>query len=137
MINDLTENDDKRRHLRLPRPYRVQARELVFPIAKDPLIDSQLSDISKGGLCIESPIHLEPGSRMHISVHIPLLNKFTSGFYKVYENEAEQYFQAIADVSWSRPSSGAYLIGLHFVNFDEQIAEGLDRLINKAFSQMR
>ena len=30
---------NKRRWVRLPRPYRVQARELVFPIAKDPLID--------------------------------------------------------------------------------------------------
>ena len=68
--------DNKRQYLRLPRPYRVQARELVFPIAKDPLIDVNCTDISKGGLCVESRSPLPVGTRLHINVHIPLLNKF-------------------------------------------------------------
>jgi hypothetical protein len=125
--------DDKRQHLRLPRPYRVQARELVFPIAKDPLMDVDCTDISKGGLCVESRSPLPPGTRLHVSVHIPLLNKFSKGFFKVYENDAEQYFQAIADVAWVKARGGSHLMGLRFVNADEELCSALGRLVDDAF----
>ncbi len=128
--------DDKRRWARLPRPYRVQARELVFPIAKDPLIDVACTDISKGGLCVESSSPLPVGTRLHISVHIPLLNKFSSGFFKVYENDAEQYFQAIAEVSWIRRGGPAHLMGLCFVNVDEDLCRALGKLVDKAFQDL-
>ena len=130
------EEDNKRQYLRLPRPYRVQARELVFPIAKDPLIDVACTDISKGGLCVESSSPLPVGTRLHVSVHIPLLNKFSSGFFKVYENDAEQYFQAIADVAWVKPRNGAYLMGLQFVNADEELCKALGKLVDDAFRSM-
>ena len=130
------EDDNKRQYLRLPRPYRVQARELIFPIAKDPLIDSQCNDISKGGLCVESRSPLSVGTRLHVSVHIPLLNKFSSGFLKVYENDAEQYFQAIADVAWVKTHSAAYLLGLQFVNADEELCSALGKLVEHAFHSM-
>ena len=129
--------ENKREYLRLPRPYRVQARELVFPIAKDPLIDTESRDISKGGLCVEADAALPVGTRLHVTVHIPLLNKFHSGFFKVYENDAEQYFQAVADISWSRPSGGKYLLGLTFVNADEEIAEAVNKLVQDAFNGMK
>jgi hypothetical protein len=125
--------ENKRQHLRLPRPYRVQARELVFPIAKSPLLDVNCSDISKGGLCVESEAPLPVGSRLHINVHIPLLNKFSSGFFKVYENDAEQYFQAIADVAWVKASGVMYLMGLRFVNADEGQCRSLGKLVEEAF----
>lgn len=130
------EEDNKRQYLRLPRPYRVQARELVFPIAKDPLIDVNCNDISKGGLCVESASPLPVGTRLHISVHIPLLNKFSSGFFKVYENDAEQYFQAIADVAWVRSRNGVHLMGLQFVNADEELCKALGKLVDDAFRTM-
>ncbi len=130
------EEDNKRQYLRLPRPYRVQARELVFPIAKDPLIDVPCTDISKGGLCVESRSPLPVGTRLHVSVHIPLLNKFSSGFFKVYENDAEQYFQAIADVAWVRSRNGAHLMGLQFVNADEDLCKALGKLVDDAFRSM-
>ncbi|MDL2317434.1 PilZ domain-containing protein [Desulfovibrio sp. OttesenSCG-928-A18] len=128
--------DNKRRYLRLPRPYRVQARELVFPIAKDPLIDTPCNDISKGGLCVESRSPLPVGTRLHVSVHIPLLNKFSSTFFKVYENDAEQYFQAIADVAWVKSSGGSHLMGLQFVNADEDLCTALGKLIDEAFRKL-
>ncbi len=128
--------ENKRQYLRLPRPYRVQARELVFPIAKDPLLDVACNDISKGGLCVESRSPLPVGTRLHITVHIPLLNKFSSGFFKVYENDADQYFQAIADVAWVRASSGMHLMGLRFVNADEEQCRSLGKLVEDAFRTM-
>jgi hypothetical protein len=127
---------DNRKYLRLPRPYRVQARELVFPIARDPLIDASCSNISKGGLCVASPSPLPVGTRLHISVHIPLLNKFSSHFFKVYENDAEQYFNAIADVMWTRDVAEAHLLGLVFINVDEELCEALGKLVDSAFKTM-
>lgn len=124
---------DQRQYLRLPRPYRVQVRELVFPIAKDPLLEGSAHDISKGGLCIESLAPYEKGAIWHVSVHIPLLNKFSTGFFKVYENDAEQYFQAIAEVAWCRKIATGYLIGIQFTNIDEDLSRALERLIDKAF----
>jgi hypothetical protein len=53
---------NKRRWVRLPRPYRVQARELVFPIAKDPLIDGTCNDISKAACASKRPLLL-PSAR--------------------------------------------------------------------------
>lgn len=128
--------ENKRQFLRLPRPYRVQARELVFPIAKDPLLDVNCTDISKGGLCVESRSPLPVGTRLHINVHIPLLNKFSSSFFKVYENDADQYFQAIADVAWIKASGGTHLMGLRFVNVDEDLCTALGKLVEGAFKNM-
>ncbi|MDR2076726.1 MAG: PilZ domain-containing protein [Desulfovibrio sp.] len=128
--------DNKRQYLRLPRPYRVQARELVFPIAKDSLFDTETRDISKGGLCVESDTPLPVGTRLHITVHMPRLNKFSSGFFKVYENDTDQYFQVIADVSWSRAVGGKYLLGLSFINIDEDIAAAVNRLVEDAFKTL-
>ena len=130
------DEENKRRYMRLPRPYRVQARELVFPIAKDPLLDVNCNDISKGGLCVESQSQLPVGTRLHINVHIPLLNKFSSSFFKVYENDAEQYFQAIADVAWVKASGGMHLMGLRFVNADEEQCRSLGKLVEEAFRSM-
>ena len=130
------EDDNKRQYMRLPRPYRVQARELVFPIAKDPLIDVPCTDISKGGLCVESRSPLPVGTRLHVSVHIPLLNKFSSRFFKVYENDAEQYFQAIADVAWVKARNGVHLMGLQFVNADEDLCKALGKLVDDAFRSL-
>ena len=127
------DDENKREFLRLPRPYRVQAREFVFPIAKDPLLDVECNDISKGGICVESNSPLPVGTRLHISVHIPLLNKFSNGFFKVYENDADQYFQAIADVAWVKASGGMHLMGLRFVNADSDLCDALGKLIADAF----
>lgn len=137
MDDDSQKENNQRRYMRLPRPYRVQARELVFPIAKDPLLDAACTDISKGGLCVEARNALPVGTRLHINVHIPLLNKFSSSFFKVYENDADQYFQAIADVAWVKPSGGAFLMGLNFVNADDDLCRALGKLVDDAFRNMK
>jgi hypothetical protein len=114
----------------------VQARKLVFPIGEDPVLDEPGNDISKGGICVESISPLPVGTRLHISVHIPRLNKFSSGFFKVYENDADQYFQTIADVAWVKASGRAHLMGLRFVNADEDLCNALGKLVDEAFRSM-
>ena len=136
LSKEAQDEENKRRYLRLPRPYRVQARELVFPIAKDPLLDVDCNDISTGGLCVEAQLPLPVGTRLHVNVHIPLLNEFADNFFKVHENDAEQYFQAIADVAWVKTSGGMHLMGLRFVNADEEQCRALSKLVEEAFRNM-
>ena len=129
-------SSEKRQYARLPRPYRVQARELVFPIAKQPFLDSGTADISKGGICIESRSPLPEGTRLHLSVHVPLLNKFRSSFLKVYENDAEQTFEAIGEVTWAKAQAGAFLMGVKFLDVDENTVEALGKLIETAMDEI-
>lgn len=127
------ENDENKRHCpRLPRAYRVQARELAFPLAKSPLLDVVCSDIGKGGLCVEFDSPLPVGTRLYVNVHIPLLNKFSNSFFKVYENDADQFFQAIAVVAWVKPVEERYRMGLRFINADQDLCRALGRLVDDA-----
>ncbi len=127
--------DNKRQYVRLSSPYRVQAKELSFPPSKDYLIDSTCYDISKGGVCVFARTSLPIGTRLQVAVHIPLLNKYSSSFFKVYENDADQYFQAIGDIAWVRAKGGQFLMGINFVNTDQTLSSALGRLVDDVISQ--
>lgn len=127
---------NSRKYMRLPKPFSVQARELVFPIARDPMLAVKSNDISRGGICIESEVEFPLGTNLHITVHIPLLNKFSNNFLKIYENDADQRFQTIATVIWVKSQGDKFLVGLRFVDLDDTISEAIDKLINNAFSAM-
>ena len=127
---------NKRVYLRLPRPYPVEVTELAFPIAKQAGIETTCCDISSGGLCVEcTTAPFEVGAKCQLRVRIPMLNKFSPGFFKVYENDAEQYFLALAEVAWIKPARGQYLMGFKFVNVDNNQSQALTKLIEKAFTQ--
>lgn len=123
---------DSRQYFRLPKAYSVEVKELAFPPNKANLIESNVSDISKGGICVQSPKPLENDLTMQVRVNIPMLNKFSKSFLKIYENDADQYFMAIAKTVWCKPSGGQYMIGMEFVNVDETQAQALAALIDKA-----
>jgi c-di-GMP-binding flagellar brake protein YcgR len=123
---------DNRQTIRLPKSYSVEVKELAFPMTGSSTIRSTVNDISSGGICIESPRSLANGLTMQVRVNIPTLNKYSSGFFKVYENDAEQYLIAIARTVWCKPGGGRYLVGMEFVNVDETQARALTALIDKA-----
>ena len=121
-----------RQYQRLPRPYRVEAKLLQFPISPSPVINAPCYDISAGGLCVECPKALNIGDLMQIRVHVPRLNKFSPSFFKAYENDTDQYVQCIGKVAWVRPVSGKHLIGLNFTDIDPDQRKALKGLIQKA-----
>jgi c-di-GMP-binding flagellar brake protein YcgR len=129
MIDNTVEG---RQYYRLPKSFNVEVKELSFPMTDANTIRSNVNDISKGGICIESPRALQDGMTMQVRVHIPMLNKFSKSFLKIYENDAEQYFIAIAKTIWCKPSAGKYMVGMEFVNVDETQAHALAALIDKA-----
>ncbi len=133
----MTENamDNRRRFVRLPKGYSVEINEFKFPITNQERVSATCSDISTGGVCLESPEAFEPGARLQVRVNIPRLNKFMPGFFKVYENDAEQYLQAIAEVAWSEPVPGGHQVGLRFIDLDPDTTRALTGLIKKALAE--
>ncbi len=133
MSEDMTDN--RRQFVRLPKGYSVELNELKFPMSVEDSFPATCADISSGGVCVESPEALEPGLRLQVKVHIPRLNKFMPGFFKTYENDAEQYLQAIAEVAWSEPLPAGYQVGLRFLDLDSDTERALNGLIDKALAE--
>jgi c-di-GMP-binding flagellar brake protein YcgR len=124
---------NKRRHSRLSRTFSVEVDELTFPVRREKTVETKCYDISEGGLSIDSPRPFITGEKIQVKINIPLLNKFSPGFFKVYENDADQYFLAIAEIMWCKMKAGRYLVGMRYINVDESQASALSGFINKAF----
>lgn len=128
------EDADKRVYQRLPRTYPVEVLKLDFPMPKRG-VQTTCCDISTGGICVEaSSTPFGMGDTCQLRVLIPMLNKFSKGFFKVYENDAEQYFTALAEVAWIKPLPGQFLIGFKFVNVHKDQLVALEKLIERAFA---
>ncbi len=127
--------DNRRQFVRLPKGYSVEINEFKFPITSQQRVTATCADISTGGVCVEAPVPFALNARLQVRVRIPLLNKFMPGFFKAYENDADQYLQAIAEVAWSEPISGGYQVGLRFIDLDPDTTKALTGLINKALRE--
>lgn len=124
--------EEKRAFTRLPRGFHLEVRELLFPMNDQPRFESTCHDISPGGLCFQSSRRFNVGDKLQVRVHIPTLNKFSPGFYKVHENDAEQYLGAIVEVSWVEQGEAGYMTGLRFVDADDDACHALSGLIHKS-----
>lgn len=126
------EVEEKRTALRVPKPYQVEIKHLTFPMVQEAFLETTCSDISAGGLCVEAAKALEKGDKCQVRIRIPRLNKFSDAFFKVHENDSEQYLMALAEVAWVRPSGGTYLMGFRFVDADQDALNALERMIEKS-----
>lgn len=127
---------EQRVYKRLPKTYPVEVIKLAFPMPPKGM-ETKCCDISKGGICVEAPkADIAIGDTCQVKVLIPMLNKFSSGFFKVYENDAEQYFMALAEVAWIKPIPGQFLMGFKFVNVHSDQMAALERLIERAFANV-
>ncbi len=129
------EDVEKRVYRRLPKTYPVEVIKLDFPMPKEG-VKTRCCDISMGGVCVESgEIPFEVGDPCQLKILIPLLNKYSPGFFKVYENDAEQYFIALSELAWIKPAGGQFLVGFKFVNVHSDQQKALAKLIERAFAQ--
>lgn len=128
--------DNRRHHTRLPYQYRVQTRKQVFPIVRDSLIDASGKDISKGGLCVESPVPLSVGTRLQVRVYAPLPCAVGEKDAALRKDDAEQYFDAEVVVAWVKAKDEDHIVGLRFVDVDEELRVALDCLVEEASRDM-
>lgn len=119
---------EQRKFSRLPKNYYIQFKRLQFPMSSESFAEARISDISAGGICVEAAKTFSQGDRLQIRIHVPRLNKFMPGFFKFYENDAEQYINAIAEVAWMEND----LMGLSFVDLDQDVVRAIQGLIKDA-----
>lgn len=126
--------DDKRRDCRLEKNFRVEIREFRFPLAKQPSFEVKCTDISVGGMSLECRRKFEAGDKLQVKIFIPSLNKYHPGFFKVFESDAGQFLQAIAEVVRVDdvvPFS-LYQLGIRFLDIDHDDWNALRNFISKA-----
>ena len=127
----MTRPEEKRRHARLPKNYRVELCEFIFPITRQPRIEVSCVDIGVGGLAVECPRRFELKSKLQVKVFIPRLNKYHPGFFKVFESDVRQHLQAVAQVAWvvEKTAFSRYAMGLEFLDVYEDDWQALRTMI--------
>ena len=125
-------DNEQRKYNRLPKNYRVEFKEFKFPTTHQAYHESRVVDISAGGVCVEAKTTFSTGTKVQVRVHVPRLNKFMPGFFKYYENDADQFINAIAEVAWVEPAGGRYLMGFRFLDLDPDIVRAIQGLISDA-----
>ncbi len=111
--------DERREFTRLPKSFRVEIRKLAFPLHAHPAQIVESVDISSGGLRVTARGSFEPGDKVQVRIFIASLNKFHPGFLKVFESDVDQSLQAIGEVVRVDRSAGGAMLGIKFVNVDQ------------------
>jgi c-di-GMP-binding flagellar brake protein YcgR len=120
---------DRRQYVRLEKPFTVTMQLFDFPPSGEE-VETVCRNISAGGMLLESPRGVFPGSMVKATIHIPMLNKFHPGFFKVFENDLDQNLIALAEVVRSQElSQEAHVLGLKFVDVYEDDWKALHNLI--------
>jgi len=123
--------NDRRKFVRLPKNYKVEICELVFPLSRQKWYRLECVDISAGGLRIRSPQKFSPGQKVQVKIFIPRLNKFHPSFFKVFESDVGQYLQAVAEVGWVKEvlPLTRYELGLRFIDIYDDDWRALHNMI--------
>jgi c-di-GMP-binding flagellar brake protein YcgR len=120
---------DRRQYVRLEKPFTVSIKLFDFPPSEE-VVEAVCRNISAGGMLLESPRGVLQGSMVKATIHIPKLNKFHPGFFKVFENDFDQNLVALAEVIRSHELSGeVHELGLKFVDVYEDDWKALHNLI--------
>lgn len=129
----MSEND-KRRDFRLPKNFRVEIKEFKFPLARQPRFEVSCADISAGGMMLECRTKFEPGTKLQVKIFIPSFNKYHPGFFKVFESDAGQFLQAIAEVVHVKDvvPLTSYTLGIKFLDVDYDDWQALRNFITKS-----
>ncbi len=125
------EDQNRREYVRIPKKYRVEVQEFVFPLKRQKKTVVECADISAGGLKINCNQRFTNGEKVQVKVFIPSFNKYHPGFFKVFESDLGQFLQAVAEVAWVREQIPmvSYEIGLKFVDVYEDDWNALRKMI--------
>ena len=128
----MSAQDERRKFTRLPKNYKVEIRELTFPLNKD-WLPLKCVDISAGGLRLVTSCKFSPGQRLQVKIYIPGLNKFHPSFFKVFESDVGQSLEAVAEVAWVKEilPLAKYELGLRFVDVYEDDWRALHNMIKR------
>ena len=134
MTQDKNGGAERRTEIRIPKSYRVEICEFKYPTNRQKCYEVQTADVSAGGLKVDAPVRFDKGAKVLVKIFIPSLNKYHPSFFKVFESDVGQYFQAISEVVWveDRIPLLSYLLGLRFNDYDQDDWTALRNLISKS-----
>lgn len=114
----MTERTNRRKHERVPKAYRLELQELVFPLHQQSKISATCEDVSAGGLSVVTRRKFAVGDKVQVRLYMARLNKFHPGFFKVFESDVDQSLQAVAEVVRvdERIPFTSYCLGLRFTD---------------------
>lgn len=114
----MSSEHERRKHSRLPKSYRLELAEFVFPLNQQPRIRAACEDVSAGGLSVVVDRRFQVGDKVQVRLHMARLNKFHPGFFKVFESDVDQTLQAVAEVVRvdERIPLTRYCLGLRFTD---------------------
>jgi c-di-GMP-binding flagellar brake protein YcgR len=130
---------EKRDHQRLRKPFQVEIRLFAFPVQSQPTIEVHSVDISGGGLLLHCSRKFAVGDKLQVTIHIPSLNKFHPGFFKVFESDLGQSLTAVAEVVRIEEIVPLrdYALGLKFLDVYEDDWKALENMIRKELRKLR
>ena len=125
--------EEKRAHVRLSKPFEVRIRPFVFPLQRQPASQVHSVDISAGGFRVHCAKRFAAGDKLQVTIFIPSLNKYHPGFFKVFESDADQSLTAVAEVVHVQEVTPRrdYALGLRFLDIYEDDWQALRALILK------
>jgi c-di-GMP-binding flagellar brake protein YcgR len=113
----VSQERERRKHTRLPKSYRLELAEFVFPLKQQPRISAVCEDVSAGGLAGVVPRRFEVGDKVQVRLHMARLNKFHPGFSR-FSKATSTDPQAVAEVVRveERVPFASYCLGLRFTD---------------------
>ncbi|GAB1410633.1 PilZ domain-containing protein [Desulfovibrionales bacterium] len=114
----MSDHANRRKHDRVPKAYRLELQELVFPLHQQAKIAATCEDVSAGGLAVVTRKKFAVGDKLQVRLYMARLNKFHPGFFKVFESDVDQSLQAVAEVVRvdERIPLTSYRLGLRFTD---------------------
>jgi len=127
----MQQNEEKRAHVRLSKPFAVSIKPFVFPLQRQSATQVHSVDISEGGLLVHCAKRFQVGDKLQVTIFIPSLNKFHPGFFKVFESDVGQSLTAVAEVVRIQEIATLrdYATGLKFLDIYEDDWQALRMLI--------
>ena len=100
-------DDDKRRHLRVPKETSLTVNRLEYPLTNAAAEPATIKDISANGLCFIGPTLYEPGTLLNLTIELRGWQQYLHNVISIINAASlTKPLAAIAEVVWSKELSG-------------------------------
>lgn len=123
---------EKRKYYRLQKEFKLFLARWNFPLKNQKWFEVKSIDIGEGGLRFKSPFKVELKEKLQFKLRVPRLNKFYSGFSKVFSLDIENDFFGIGEVVWIKDKEEVQEVGLKFINVFEDDLKALVNFLKQA-----
>lgn len=123
---------ERRKYSRYLNQFQVELSKFVFPLEVQERVATKCINVSAGGLLLQTDFPFTQGDKVQVRLHVPRLNKYHPGFFKVFESVSDQTLLAISTIVRVRPLSGeGYEVALKFLDVYEDDWLALYHLLQK------